>query len=179
MSRVSRVFLHSLNSFLASEQKDTGPSFDRRAARGLSQRPCAYDSAVIFHRQRLPNSWIRQISARARARVRRRSDNYAPRPHAECLRAVSRIRYWKRGKKLKFATITTGLTSSITYKRTWMHSVPCSLSARASAKVRRVNLFCSLRENLAPCLIARVVLLTGSLGLTSEKWIVNRSTFIR
>jgi len=67
---------------------------------------------------------------------------------------------------------TSSLTSSMTYRRTWMHSVPCSLSARASAKVRRVNLFCSFRENLAPCLIARVVLLTGSLGLISEKWIV-------
>lgn len=50
-----------------------------------------------------------------------------------------------------------------------MHSVPCSLSARASAKVRLVNLFCNFRENLAPCLIVRPALLAGSAGLISEK----------
>ena len=43
-----------------------------------------------------------------------------------------------------------------------MHSVPCSLSARASARVRRVNLRCSLREKRAPCSIVRTALLLVS-----------------
>lgn len=50
-----------------------------------------------------------------------------------------------------------------------MHSVPCSLSARASANVRRVSRFCNFLDNLAPCLIVRVVLLTGSDGEESKK----------
>lgn len=54
------------------------------------------------------------------------------------------------------------LTNSMTYTRTWIHSVPWFFRALASAKVRRVNLFCNFLENLAPCSIVRAALLVGS-----------------
>lgn len=116
---------------------------------------CVYVTACDKMQELPTNNWFRVICS---AYVTRRRNN---RQNCVIIRVDARFSV----KLIKCRS----LTNSTTYKSTCMHSVPCSLSARASASVRRVNLLCNFRENLRPCLIVRAVLLSGLLESISKK----------